>query len=257
MKFNAIMLVVLMSLGIFIFCGNFVFAQKEVSAPQLFYKANEFFEKGQYSQAESAYKQIIDSGISSGNIYYNLGNVYFKQGRIGKAIVNYERAAKLLPQDSDVKANLEYACSLCNNPVVSERKNWVIGIVRNVSGYFTLDNWTRILSAIYILLLMVLSGFVVLKAPFFKKIAFFLAGGLFLTVWVWSVKFYDADIVKKAIVIKQETDSRFAPSKDAVVHFKTFEGAKIQVIDKNNSWFRVKTPDGKIGWVLQSDIEII
>ena len=124
----------------------------------LFYKANELFGQGDYDKAEKVYQKILASGFDSGNIYYNLGNTFFKQGRLGKAIVNYERAKRLLPYDSDVRANLKYALSLCNNAVVPLKKFWMISFINKIIDYLTLDVWTIVLSGTYFLVL-VLSNF--------------------------------------------------------------------------------------------------
>ncbi|MFH1061963.1 MAG: tetratricopeptide repeat protein [Candidatus Omnitrophota bacterium] len=225
--------------------------------PSLFYKANEFFQQGKYEQAEKAYQEILDSGAQSGNIYYNLGNTFFKLGQVGKAIVNYERAKLLLPQDSDVQANLQYALSLCNNSVVPLKQNWFIGVLKNIAVHFTLDAWTRVLSVLYFLVLLFSAGFILTKISVFKKTAVCLAVGLGVISCIWFVKFEQTRLINNAIVIVAEIDSRFAPSDDAVVHFKAYEGAKIEIIDRNNAWIRIKTPDGKIGWVPASAVEKI
>jgi tetratricopeptide (TPR) repeat protein len=247
----------LLCAGILLVTALSAFAQTKPLAPSLFYKANEFFQQGKYEQAKSAYLEILDSGAQSGNIYYNLGNTFFKLGQIGRAIVNYERAKILLPQDSDVQANLQYALSLCNNSVVALKQNWFRGVLENIAVYFTLDGWTIAVSLVYFLVLLFAAWFILTKINAFKKAAVSFAVCLGLVGCIWLVKFEQTRLINNAIVIVAEIDSRFAPSENAVVYFKTYEGAKIEIIDQNNAWVRIKTPDGKIGWVPDSAVEKI
>ncbi|MBU1086836.1 MAG: tetratricopeptide repeat protein [Candidatus Omnitrophica bacterium] len=260
MKAKIIFKYVIVLLGCAGILSSFVYSAKAQSAsqaPALFYKANEFFQQGNYEQAERIYQEILASGLDSGSIYYNLGNAFFKQGQMGRAIVNYERAQRLLPRDSDVQANLQYALSLCNNSVVPLRHFWLISILKRIAKHLSLDAWTLILSGIYFFGLLFFAGFMLSKKIALKKIAVCLSCCFILVSCLWLVKFQEIRMGKKAIIIVPEIDSRFAPSKDAVVHFKTYEGASIDIIDQNNAWLRIKTPDGKIGWVPDTVLEKI
>ena len=83
--------------------------ERESDTGYIFYKANALYEEGKYDEAIEVYTGLIDQGLESGNLYYNIGNCYFKKGELGKAIVNYERANKLIPDDSDLKSNHDFA----------------------------------------------------------------------------------------------------------------------------------------------------
>lgn len=260
MKAKAIFKYIIIALACF---GTFLSIERGASAQTnppalgMFSKANELFQQGNYEQAKKTYLEIIDSGVYSGNIYYNLGNTYFKLGQLGRAIVNYERAKILLPQDSDVQANLQYALSLCNNSVVPLKHFWLISFINKIAEQLTLDGWTIVLSGVYFLILLFAAGFMLTKIAGFKKTAIVLLCGLVFVSCIWWVKFQQIRITRNAVIIVTEIDSRFAPSEDAVVHFKSYEGAGIEVIDRKNTWVRIKTPDGKIGWVPEIAVEII
>ncbi len=237
--------------------GHYAQAQKKILAPGVFYKANDFFQKGEYEQAKQAYMEIVESQVDSGNIYYNLGNAFFKLGQNGRAIVNYERAKRLLPHDSDIAENLKYAKSLCNNSVVPLKENWFIVMGKNIAHNFTLNGWTKIFAVIYFLTLVMAGCFILTKVRVFKKAVLCFGIGLCFISSIWLIKFYQIRIVEKAIVVVSEIDSRFAPASDAVVHFKAYEGASIEIVDSNSTWVRIKTPDGKIGWVPGNTVEKI
>ncbi|MFQ5578720.1 MAG: tetratricopeptide repeat protein, partial [Anaerolineae bacterium] len=72
-------------------------------------QANRLYEAGQFAEAAQTYRQLIDRGLQNQVVYYNLGNAYFKQGDLGRAILNYRRAGRLVPRAPDIRANLTLA----------------------------------------------------------------------------------------------------------------------------------------------------
>ena len=80
----------------------------------LFNRANELYKNGQFAQSIEVYNQILASGYESGDLYYNLGNAEFRNGSLGNAILNYERALRLSPNDDDIRNSLEFARSKQN-----------------------------------------------------------------------------------------------------------------------------------------------
>ena len=112
-KLSAALFIVIASF--FSFCGFFAQgATNDTAADKLFYQANAAYKESKYDRAIENYEKLIKSGLESPNLYYNLGNSYFKKGEAGKAIVNYERAKRFIPNDSDLKSNYDYAHSSLN-----------------------------------------------------------------------------------------------------------------------------------------------
>ena len=83
-----------------------------------FEEGNQLYQDGDYQAALDSYLQISEAGYESGEAYYNIGNAYFKLGELGLAIVNYQRALRLMPRDDDVRTNLELANSLTADEIV-------------------------------------------------------------------------------------------------------------------------------------------
>ena len=92
-----------------LFIADPVLAQNPVTPTEAMRVANQHYEAGQYSEAAAIYETILASGLHHSSVYYNLGNAYFKQGDLGRAILNYRRAQRLDPRDADVTANLSIA----------------------------------------------------------------------------------------------------------------------------------------------------
>jgi len=255
-------IIIILSLFIFIglsLNGNCYCLQKESNAAGVFYKANALFKEGQYEQAKDEYESILNLGIESGNLYYNLGNAYFKLGKRGKAILNYERAKLFMPQDSDLKSNLDFTRSLLENPLVFKKQNFIVRLLEKISDYFSLDGLSVIISVLYFILFFSIAfSMLHRKGPAFFKylinIGFIL---LFIFGCVGGIKFYRTQIQQYALIIRSFADCRFAPAEDAVIHFRVYEGAKVNILNKDGNWRRIKTPDAKIGWIKGAALEKI
>ena len=137
-------------------------------ANNIFSKANRQYEDGNFNEAAGIYEQLISRGVISGNIYYNLGNAYYKTGRIGKALINYERAKKLIPDNEDLFANISFIKSALDvqQPEDSRpayKKIW-IGVRNSVS----VKVWFFV-SVILLFSVCLIRGFGFLNYGFWKR----------------------------------------------------------------------------------------
>jgi len=78
-------------------------------ASTLFQQAGQFYQAGNYAGAAVAYEKILANGVENWQVHYNLGNAYFKQRQLGKAILHYEKALALNPESEDIRFNLDLA----------------------------------------------------------------------------------------------------------------------------------------------------
>ncbi|MCK5579713.1 MAG: tetratricopeptide repeat protein [Candidatus Omnitrophica bacterium] len=223
---------------------------------QLFVKAGFAYKEGRYEEAVKAYEEILAQGQENGALYYNLGNAYFKQDKLGKAVLNYERAKRLIPRDADLNANKRYAQSLVKyyqKPAASS----VWGrVVQNQFGVFALDElaWITfglfVVAAIFILLALYLSWPKrnMMMALICVAILFAVCFGGFIT------KMQDQ---KGLGVVMSDVDARFEPRDEGTVHFELYEGSKVKAVTTQGGWVKVERLDGKAGWVLKDTIEKI
>lgn len=224
--------------------------QGNTPAYGMFYKANELFREKKYEQAKEQYEQILALGMESGNLYYNIGNAYFKMGMLGEALSSYARAKRLIPNDSDLKANIAFLESLRENPVLESRPGWIVSLLKYMGSYFSAELLTYLLAGIYWLLLMLIIARVLLPRYRSGLNHYIVFIGLFflLTGSVWGIKIYDRHSRTYAFVVDPVIDVKFAPADEATTYFKVYEGTRVTVIREEGKWVRVKTPDGKIGW---------
>ncbi|MBN3037894.1 MAG: tetratricopeptide repeat protein, partial [Candidatus Omnitrophica bacterium] len=123
-------------------CTSFAYCDGSEQARSLFYQGNAKYSEEHYEQAIENYEQVLSLGFESGPLYYNLGNSYFKKGYLGKAILNYMRAKKLMPQDADLKSNLAYAQSQIKGGKIAFRRKWFVKTFLNLAGLFSLGALT-------------------------------------------------------------------------------------------------------------------
>jgi len=232
---------------------GFPFTTPDLSA---FYQAKAYYEHADYDEAIKLYNSILETGVESGNLYFNLGNCYFKKGELGMAILNYEKARRLIPWDKDLESNYEYALSLTKAPATASPKNPFAKAINILFERFTIDGLTILLSVLYILFLAgILSG--IFFRPFKKySIGALIFIGLFFIVALVGIEEKIALLNKEGIIISEQVDAKFEPIDKATTHFTLYEGAKVKVLESRSDWCKVKRADGKSGWVQRKAVAV-
>ncbi len=243
-----------------IVCACAFAATESKDAAALFYKANSYYESGEFLKAIDAYNEISRQGQESGNLYYNTGGAYFKLGELGRAILYYEKARVLIPRDADLKSNLEYAASLIEEPQeVLQRPGWA-GLLGGLTNQFDIDGLAVFIWVLYLLLLG-LAAINILYGARIKKALTILIGAAGLMFAASSASFavrvYEKEFLRPAIVIAKEADCAFEPFERSTVYFKAHSGDKIFVLSQKKDWSRIRRPDGKTAWVRNDAIGII
>jgi tetratricopeptide (TPR) repeat protein len=218
----------------------------------LFNQANAAYKKGDYQTAAKLYQKIGDSGVASEQIYYNLGNAHMKAGQLGRAMVAYERALRLKPRDSDLKANVEFAKSRIQTPEPDGPSSGIFIHLKEV----TLDEIVVILTAVVIAISIFILAGLFLRWRF-RKTA--LAIGLLTLVFVFHLFALLAkidDLADRAVILAQ-TDVKYEPESAATTHFTASEGWKVRILKESSGWVKVERPDGLEGWVPKEKIERI
>ncbi|HVM97178.1 MAG TPA: BatD family protein, partial [Candidatus Acidoferrales bacterium] len=231
-------------------------ALADTPSPQTtFFHANALYKDGQYTAAANEYEEILKQGLASGNAYFNLGNAHFKAGEKGKAILNYERARRLLPSDPDVAANLGYAQSLTGatpcTPALWQRIAFPLA-QRTSSSALT---WTVL--AFYSLCFFALTAHRLLPSHPRPLVSVAWISGALLLVsgasWGWQLA---ADRDTQAVVTAPgETKARFEPAANGTEHYVLKEGSLVKIGDRREGWLQVERCDGLRGWVETKALE--
>lgn len=217
-------------------------------AEHLFFRANAAYKQGDYDAAIADYEKIGGLGLESGNLYYNLGNSYFKKGEAGKAVFYYESARFFIPSDSDLRSNYEYVLSSLNLGKQSFGNRFQRFCGRLYEGV-NMDFLTVLLSIIYVLAVIFLISN--LYFGWIRGISKFIFPALAVIFIISFTALYGKITYfnKGAIVISLNADVKFEPLEQATTYFKLGAGSKVEIIDKTQDWYKIKRPDRKVGWI--------
>lgn len=217
--------------------------------------------KNDYVSAIQIYESLLNDGETA-DIYYNLGNSYYKVGEIAKAVLNYERASLLQPGNSDIRANLEVARAKTIDKVEPIPEIFFISWIKSLVDSMSVDAWAMWGIISFLLLIIALYFFIFSKQIVRKKIGF-ISGIIFLIIVICSNLFASQQKERlenrdDAIVMTPSVIVRSTPSESGTSLFILHEGRKVSIKDNSmKEWKEIRLEDGKVGWVPASAIEVI
>ena len=223
--------------------------EEAVDAATSFMEAHKYYNEEKYDQAASLYERIIQSGIRNGEIYYNLGNSYFKRGMLGKAILSYRLAELHLPRDEDLKANLRYARQLTKDRI--EEKQF-LPFIKEFCFWYSKLNLKELM--IVFLIVHAIFWIVVIIRTFWKKEyqKLILLINLVLVVVLGcslTLKMYNRTYNIEGVVLTKEITVRSGNGINNTVLFQLHDGAELKIIKQDEGWIKIELKDGKRGWV--------
>ncbi len=222
---------------------------------------NESYAKGLYYYAIDVYEQVVDSGYEAPELYYNLGNAYYKVNNIPMAILNYERAKILDPYDDDIKHNLALANAHVIDKIDIIPEFFMKNRVRNIVNIASSDKWAIISISTFILFLLLFLIYLFSARVGIKKISFWCA---ILILFISVSSFYSAlkrkqflTLKNAAIIISPTVTAKSSPAESGVDLFIIHEGTKVIIEDSIDVWNRIRIGDGTKGWIKKEDRELI
>jgi hypothetical protein len=228
---------------------------------QMFDQANRLYQQNKIAEARDAYESILRNGFVSGELYYNLGNAYYKTGDIGKAVLNYERALRLMPNDEDLKHNLQLANLMITDRIEATPRLFVWDYWDAIKAAFSLNALTWISYTFFVLL--VGSVCVIILARTYQLRRFGLFGGsistalLILSVVLFVGKIGEVNRSDAAVVTAKITTLKNSPDAKSSDAFVLHSGVKVIITDSVGEWMKIRLADGKVGWMERGDAEVI
>lgn len=223
--------------------------------------ADDEYAKGNYQQAIKDYQEILKTGVSS-EIYYNLGNAYYRTDNITQALLAYERALQLSPGDNDIRFNLQYARSKTIDKITPETEMFFVTWYNSLVNFTSVDRWanTAIVSIVMALLLIL----VFLFAPqMWARKSGFYGSAVFLLLFAFANLFafqqkHELETKQGAIVIAPTVNVKKTPAVSGTDVFVIHEGTRVDITDRGmKQWRGIKLADGREGWLKTSQIEEI
>jgi tetratricopeptide (TPR) repeat protein len=225
-----------------------------------FEKGNALYQKWQYKEAAQEYESVLkEDKQHSAELYFNLGNCYYKLNKVAPAIYNYEKALVLKPNDAETLNNLKFAKKLTIDEIKEVPKVGFAKLIQNFTGIFNYNTWAWISVGIAFLFLLTFIGYYFSQLTLSKRIYFI---GMFIVLFALLVTVF-AGIYEKthyendrpAIVFAEMTEVRSEPQKAGSSIFLLHEGAKVYVKETLDNWKKIELTDGTEGWIDASAIK--
>lgn len=223
--------------------------------------ADQAYGKGQYQQAMQIYNTLLKDGESA-DVYYNLGNCYYRTRDMAHAILCYERAHLLKPGDADIRANLALAKSKIQDKTVASSEMFFVKWYYDLVNLKSSDQWSRCAILSFILLLASISLYVFVNQIRLKKMGFgaaifFLCVTIFSNIFSYHQKEALVDR-NSAVVMVPAATAHSTPSESGTALFVVHQGHVVKIKDNSmKMWKEIQLEDGNIGWIKISDLEII
>lgn len=236
-------------------------APGEQTAEQLWDKANTAYINGDFHAAADAYEELLSRGVSSMKLYYNLGNAYFKDDRIGKAILYSNRALRLAPGNDDIRYNLSVAEARTKDNIEDIPEFFFVTWMRDIRHTMGCTAWSLLSLALLACMLGLFLVYLLAQRISLRKAGFYgtvVAALLFmLTTWFAVGERREMLDDTSAVVMTASTAVKSSPDKSSTDLFVLHEGTVVTITDRLDGWCEVVIADGKKGWVEGRKIEII
>jgi tetratricopeptide (TPR) repeat protein len=226
-----------------------VCAQSETA---LFATANQAYAKAQYAEAIEKYEKVASQGFASSELFFNLGNAYYKSKNYPKAILNFEKAVKLNPHDDDANFNLKLANKMKVDKIESLPEVFTQKIYEGILGILSPNQWAYMACICVWLLVVGLAFFMLSRNSNYKRMGL-LCSLVFLFFTLTSTGL--AYLAKRNVEENKYVKS--APETSGADLYLLHEGTKLKVLDEIGGWRKVKLADGKTGWLEEASMEDI
>lgn len=227
----------------------------------LFARATDAYNEGDYNTAIENYLEIIEAGQHSSELYFNLGNSYYKLNQIAPSIYYYEKALLLKPNDPEIKNNLAYAQNMTLDAIEVMPETGFSKIYEDITSFLSFDQWGYVAVVFMMLFVLLYIGFYFFKYATYKRIAL-ISSIVSLFIAILSIVFaflqysdFQAD--QPAIVFDDEVKVTSEPNKRSELVFTLHEGTKLNVLEELNDYKKIRIADGQTGWLTANSIKLL
>lgn len=211
----------------------------------------EAYHAGDYEQALQIFKAIEDSGYVSPELYFNLGNSYYKTGQKGMAVAAYMQAEILSPRGDDIKANLQFVRSTLRDKVEDSLQNPIWQFVKESSLYFRANELTWIAFIIYLVIiaLLIYQVFYKQKNIVYLLVIFFAAALLIISGSMLGINLKLNYYTDRGVITEPEVDVLAGPGPISDVRFTAHEGLTFRILEQESGYYEGIFANKLKGWV--------
>jgi len=227
-----------------------------------FTKANNLYNDSKYEKSIEVYFEILDSGVHSAELYYNLGNSFYKLNDIPNSILFYEKSLKLNPTDKDIINNLKMVNNAIIDDITKIPEPFFDNQLNKISNNLSYSNWGLISLIISFLFLLLFIFYFFSKEPIVKRTSFTLLFVLLVLIGITtkiSLHAYEKNHLEKyAIIFSSKIEIKSEPNERSENLLILHMGTKVKIIDSfNDEWVKIKLVNGQEGWINNNEIKII
>ena len=222
-------------------------------AQTAFENGNQFYQKENYQSAISSYESIINTGKQSAELYFNLGNSYYKLHKVAPAIYNFEKALLLNPNDKDIQTNLDFARKIAIDDIKVMPKVGFHKLIQNFTSNYHYDTWAWIAVVFAFVFLLFFVGYYFSQTTLLKRVFFIgmfavlLGISLSVASGIYEKNHYDNE--KPAIVFSEIATVKSEPKATSPDSFVLHEGTKVYVLENIANWKKIQLTDETTGWI--------
>ncbi len=222
-------------------------------AEELMNEANQLYQDGDFAGAIEKYETVVKNNYESDALFYNLGNAYFKSGILGRAILNYERALELAPNDEDIAYNLKIVRARTVDKIQEVPQIFLVRWWDSLVASLTISGWAAVVVVIFILFLVAAGSWFILKNYLARQwslvfVSVFLGLFIFTSVCLYS-KISKEGGSSFGVLLAETVSAKVSPDEKSDDVFVIHEGVKFRVEDQLYNWAKIKLADGKVGWL--------
>lgn len=223
------------------------------------------YNEGNFPKAIELFEDEISKnkkeGLESPALLYNLGNAYFRMNELGKARLNYERAALLDPSDRDIQHNIEYVTTRIEDKILEVDTLFLSVWFKAVQNIFTSNTWTVVGIVLFLLFIGSLFAFFFTSQIIIKKTSFYI--GIVVVIFCMFANIFayrqKQNMEKRdtAVVMAASVSVVSSPDINSKELFRLHIGTKVSITKDDRNWLEIEIDNGSVGWVQRDKIEII
>jgi hypothetical protein len=243
-----------------------------VEAEREWQRALDAYSKREYGVAVEAFERVAELGFGGSDLYYNLGNAYYKlgqqgegapfaQGELGRAILNYRRALKIDSSNDDARYNLDLAVDHTN-----DTEALPLGVLATMwaalRGVMSSNGWAILSVVLFVAALAIVLVYLLSNRVVIRKISFFVAIALIIvsifgTLFSLSLRSLNQDSEQAVVMCNSVSSVHASPDNTSKVIRQPSQGVTVKVLREHDQWSEIEFADGEKGWIVTNNIERI
>jgi tetratricopeptide (TPR) repeat protein len=226
-----------------------------------FLHANELYRAGNYLEAAKEYESIVQQGYVNADVYFNLGDAYYRAGKLAPAIIAFERASRLHPHDADIEHNLKLLYLKTPDRIEPVPDLFLLQWMRTIGALVSPATVRGLFLGSWMLLFGALAAIALVRSAAIVRSLRMALLVFFISVVMWGgmlgIQSLQDSSSDQAIITAQVVTAKSSPDARSVDAFVIHEGLKVKLTDAVGDWVKITLADGKVGWLLAEQCEKI